>query len=146
MSQRSRRRPIAEMNVVPYIDVMLVLLVIFMITAPLLTQGVKVELPKVAAEPMDESSREPLVITVDSSGQLFLNLGERPDAPIGEQLLVEKVAAVLRRQPDIPVLLRGDRNVDYGAVVRAMALLQEAGAPSIGMVTETPGAERRGRD
>ena len=143
MSQRGRRRPIAEMNVVPYIDVMLVLLVIFMITAPLLTQGVKVELPKVAAEAIDDSNREPLVVSVNSAGELFLNLGERPDTPIGEQLLVERVAAVLRRQPGIPVLLRGDRNVDYGAVVRAMALLQQAGAPSIGMVTETPGAEQR---
>ncbi len=143
MSCRERRRPIAEMNVVPYIDVMLVLLVIFMITAPLLTQGVKVELPRVAAEPIDDSSKEPLVVTVNSAGELFLNLGDRPDTPLSEQLLVERVAAVLRRQPAIPVLLRGDRNVDYGAVVRAMALLQQAGAPSIGMVTEPPGAGQR---
>ncbi len=146
MSQRGRRRPIAEMNVVPYIDVMLVLLVIFMITAPLLTQGVKVELPRVAAESIDDSDREPLVVTVDRSGQLFLNLGGQPDAPVGEGALVERVAAALRRRPGTPVLLRGDRDVDYGAVVRAMALLQQAGAPSIGMVTEPPGTEGRGGD
>ena len=139
MNQRpARKRPIAEMNVVPYIDVMLVLLVIFMITAPLLTQGVKVELPKVAAEPIKESDQEPLVVTVNSAGELFLNLGDKADQPVDEQTLMERVAAVVRRRPEVPVLLRGDRNVEYGAVVRAMALLQRAGAPSIGMVTETP--------
>ncbi len=144
MSQRRiRKRPIAEMNVVPYIDVMLVLLVIFMITAPLLTQGVKVELPKVAAEPIKESNKEPLVITVNRSGELFLNLGDKADQPVDEQTLMERVAAIMRRRPDVPVLLRGDENVEYGAVVRAMALLQRAGAPSIGMVTETPFSDGR---
>ncbi len=141
--RRTRRRPISEMNVVPYIDVMLVLLVIFMITAPLLTQGVKVELPQVAAEPIEESNKDPLVVSVNSEGALFLNLGDKADEPLSEEILVERVAAILRRQPGIPVLLRGDRNVDYGAVVRAMALLQQAGAPSIGMITETPQAETR---
>ena len=136
--KRIRRRPIAEMNVVPYIDVMLVLLVIFMITAPLLTQGVKVELPQAAAEPVREDDREPLVVSINSTGELFLNFGEKADEPVAEQLLAKRVAVILRRQPDTPVLLRGDKNVDYGAVVRVMALLQQAGVPSIGMVTETP--------
>ncbi len=139
--KRIGRRPIAEMNVVPYIDVMLVLLVIFMITAPLLTQGVKVELPKVAAEPIQNSNKDPLVISVDRAGELFLAVGDEPDKPIPAELLVEKVATILRRQPGVPVLLRGDKGVEYGAVVRAMALLQQAGAPSIGMVTETPRSE-----
>ncbi len=144
MSQRrTRRRPIAEMNVVPYIDVMLVLLVIFMITAPLLTQGVKVELPQVAAEPIKESNKEPLVVTVNDAGELFLNLGDKGNQPVDEQTLLQRVSAVVRRRPDVPVLLRGDRNVEYGAVVRAMALLQQAGATSIGMVTEAPFSERR---
>ncbi len=144
MSQkRIRKRPIAEMNVVPYIDVMLVLLVIFMITAPLLTQGVKVELPQVAAEPIKESNKEPLVVTVNRAGELFLNLGDKADQPVEEQALLERVAAVVRRQPDVPILLRGDQNVEYGAVVRAMALLQRAGAPSIGMVTEAPFSDER---
>ncbi len=139
MSQkRIRRRPISEMNVVPYIDVMLVLLVIFMITAPLLTQGIKVELPRIAAEPVKESNQDTLVVSVNSKGELFLNLGENADEPLSEQALVERVATILQRQPRISVLLRGDKNVDYGAVVEAMALLQRAGAPSIGMVTETP--------
>jgi len=136
--KRIRRRPIAEMNVVPYIDVMLVLLVIFMITAPLLTQGVKVEPPQAAAEPVREDDREPLVVSINSTGELFLNFGEKADEPVAEQLLAKRVAVILRRQPDTPVLLRGDKNVDYGAVVRVMALLQQAGVPSIGMVTETP--------
>ncbi len=144
MSQRRvRKRPIAEMNVVPYIDVMLVLLVIFMITAPLLTQGVKVDLPQVTAEPIEESNKEPLVVTVNGAGELFLNLGDKADQPVDEQTLMERVAAVMRRRPDVPVLLRGDKNVEYGAVVRAMALLQRAGAPSIGMVTETPFTDNR---
>ncbi len=142
MSQkRVRKRPIAEMNVVPYIDVMLVLLIIFMITAPLLTQGIKVELPKVTAEPVTESDMDPLVVTVNHKGELFLNLGDEADKALDEHSLRNRVSAILRRQPGIPVLLRGDKNVDYGAVARAMALLQQAGAPSIGMVTETPGAE-----
>ncbi len=136
--KRIRRRPIAEMNVVPYIDVMLVLLVIFMITAPLLTQGIKIELPRVAAEPVEENDRDPLVISINSKGELFLNLGEKSDEPVAEQFLAERIAGILRRQPDTPVLLRGDKNVDYGTVVRVMALLQRAGAPSIGMITETP--------
>jgi len=143
MSQkRIRKRPIAEMNVVPYIDVMLVLLVIFMITAPLLTQGVKVDLPQVVAEPVNDSNKDPLVVSVNRAGELFLTLGDKADQPVDEQVLTERVAAILRHQPDIPVLLRGDTNVDYGAVVRAMALLQAAGAPSIGMITETPELEQ----
>ena len=128
----------AEINVVPYIDVMLVMLVIFMITAPLLTQGVKVDLPEAAAQPMDDSDQEPLVVSVDVSGNLFLNVGESPDDPVAAETLVETVAAVLRRQPQKSVLVRGDHAVDYGAVVSAMVLLQQAGVPNVGLVTEPP--------
>ena len=136
--QRIRKRPMAEINVVPYIDVMLVMLVIFMITAPLLTQGVKVDLPEAAAQPMDDSDEEPLVVSVDVSGNLFLNVGETPDAPVAAEALVQTVAAVLRRQPQKSVLVRGDHAVDYGAVVSAMVLLQQAGVPNVGLVTEPP--------
>ena len=136
--QRIRKRPMAEINVVPYIDVMLVMLVIFMITAPLLTQGVKVDLPEAAAQPMDDSDQEPLVVSVDVSGNLFLNVGEAPDAPVAADALVQTVAAVLRRQPQKSVLVRGDHAVDYGVVVSAMVLLQQAGAPNVGLVTEPP--------
>jgi biopolymer transport protein TolR len=136
--QRIRKRPMAEINVVPYIDVMLVMLVIFMITAPLLTQGVKVDLPEAAAEPIDNPDNEPLVVSVDVSGNLYLNVGESPDDAITADELVQTVAAVLRRQPKKSVLVRGDHAVDYGAVVSAMVLLQKAGAPNVGLVTEPP--------
>ena len=137
-ASRGRHRPIAEINVVPYIDVMLVMLVIFMITAPLLTQGVKVDLPEAAAEPIDNPDNEPLVVSVDVSGNLYLNVGESPDDAITADELVQTVAAVLRRQPKKSVLVRGDHAVDYGAVVSAMVLLQKAGAPNVVLVTEPP--------
>jgi len=136
--QRVRKRPMADINVVPYIDVMLVMLVIFMITAPLLTQGVQVELPVADAEPIDESDKEPLVVNVDADGNLYLNVGETPEEPLDGETLAKNVAAVLRRQPQKPVLVRGDRAVDYGTVVSAMVLLQQAGVPSVGLVTEPP--------
>jgi len=134
--QRIRKRPMAEINVVPYIDVMLVMLVIFMITAPLLTQGVKVDLPEAAAQPIDEADKEPLVVSVDAGGKLYLNVGEAPDTSIAAEDLVQTVAAVLRRQPQKSVLVRGDHAVEYGAVVSAMVLLQQAGVPNVGLVTE----------
>ena len=132
----------AEINVVPYIDVMLVMLVIFMVTAPLLTQGVKVELPQSAAEPMESKDQEPLVVTVDAGGSLYLNIGDAPDEPVAGDALVQRVAAVLRRQPAKPVMVRGDHSADYGSVVAAMVLLQQAGITGVGLVTESPEAER----
>jgi biopolymer transport protein TolR len=128
----------SEINVVPYIDVMLVLLVIFMITAPLLTAGVVVELPQAEAEPMAGETDEPLVVTVTAKGDYYLSVGDTPDDPIDHQLLVTKVAAVLRHRPKTPVMVRGDSNVEYGKVVVAMALLQKAGAPSVGLITKAP--------
>ncbi len=136
--QRIRKRPMAEINVVPYIDVMLVMLVIFMVTAPLLTQGVKVELPVADAEPIDDSDKEPLVVNVDAAGNLYLNVGESPEEPLDGETLANNVAAVLRRQPGKSVLVRGDHAVDYGTVVSAMVLLQSAGVPNIGLVTDPP--------
>ncbi len=131
---RSRRKKMmSEINVVPYIDVMLVLLVIFMITAPLLTQGVKVDLPQAAAKPVDSQDRETLMVTVDREGSYYLD-----DRRIGPDELARKVAAILKARPQTPVLIRGDRNVGYGQVVKAMTLLQAAGAPSVGLITETP--------
>jgi biopolymer transport protein TolR len=139
-SPQHRKRPrfLSEINVVPYIDVMLVLLVIFMITAPMLTQGVKVDLPQVGAEPVDTQEREPLLVNVDAEGRYYVNVGAAPEQPITIDELLAKVAAVLRRKPNTPVLMGGDRSVPYGAVVRAIVLLQEAGAPSVGLITETP--------
>jgi biopolymer transport protein TolR len=128
----------SEINVVPYIDVMLVLLVIFMITAPLLTQGVAVELPQAEAEPMEGETDEPLVVTVTANGDYYLSVGDAPDDPIDSQALVAKVAAALRHRPKVPIMVRGDKHVEYGKVVVAMALLQKAGAPSVGLITESP--------
>ncbi len=138
--QRTRKLPMAEMNVVPYIDVMLVLLVIFMITAPLLAQGVKVDLPQLASEPLEPEQLEPLLVTVDARGDYFLSVGEGKENAITPETLMNRVAAVLRNQPTTPVMVRGDKNVNYGEVVAVMSLLQGAGAPSVGLVTESPPA------
>ncbi len=131
--RKRRKKLMSDINVVPYIDVMLVLLVIFMITAPLLSQGVKLDLPKAAARPVEKQDRETLVVTVDRTGQYFLD-----DRRISPEDLRKKVAAILRLRPETPVLIRGDRQVDYGQVVKAMTLLQAAGAPSVGLLTEPP--------
>ncbi|WP_067563279.1 protein TolR [Halofilum ochraceum] len=136
MDRRSRRRPIAEINVVPYIDVMLVLLVIFMITAPLLKTGVEVTLPKADAKPMEQTQSEPLIVTVDGEGRFFINIGENPESPIGEEQLVTLATAAMRRDGDRRVLVRGDQGVNYQKVVRAMALLQRSGVPQVGLVAE----------
>jgi len=136
--QRIRKRPMADINVVPYIDVMLVMLVIFMVTAPLLTQGVSVELPQADAEPVPEPDNEPLVVSVDAAGNLYLNVGDAPDKPVDSETLVGNLSAVLRRQPGKSVLVRGDHSVDYGAVVAALVLLQQAQIPKVGLVTEPP--------
>ena len=139
-SVRHRRKPMAEINVVPYIDVMLVLLVIFMVTAPLLTPGVKVDLPQAAASAVDNPDRETLVVTVDRKGKLFLD-----DREIGSEALQAKVAAILRVRPKTPVLIRGDRQAAYNDVVQTMVLLQAAGAPSVGLVTQSPGSRPAGK-
>jgi biopolymer transport protein TolR len=128
----------AEINVVPYIDVMLVLLIIFMVTAPMLMQGVKVELPKASTDPVENQDSEPLIVSLKSDGQLFLNLGAGEDQALSLATIKQRVSVVLRRSPEKPVLIWGDRSVAYGEVVTLMAALQEAGAPSVGLVTENP--------
>ncbi len=138
---RKRRRPVAEINVVPYIDVMLVLLVIFMITAPLLNLGVEVELPKADAEPMEtEQNQEPLVITVLQNGDLYLNAGGDLDGTtsglIDPDTLVETVAAIVRRNPEIQVLVGGDERVAYGDVYAVMVLLQKAKVHKVGLMSD----------
>ena len=138
MRQRIRKRPMSEINVVPYIDVMLVLLIIFMITAPLLTQGVKVELPEVDSKPIEHSDKEPVIINVDVAGNFYINYGENQDQPVAAEELINRVNALLEYQPGIPVLLGGDQSVPYGRVVELMALLQRAGVPTVGMITEPP--------
>ncbi len=136
--KRQRRAPMSEINVVPYIDVMLVLLVIFMITAPLLSQGVKVELPQASAQPLDEKSKDPLIVTVDYKGNFYLNVGGDEKKPATADEVVRRAEIVLRKAPDTPVMVRGDNQVNYGSVVQAMVLLQQAGAPSVGLMTDPP--------
>lgn len=137
-SQRGRKKPVAEINVVPYIDVMLVLLVIFMITAPMFAQGIKVSLPEVSAEAIESESDTPLVLTVDLSGQLFINQNPDPQQAMSDDAVVKLTQAILLKKPNTPVLVEGDQGIEYGKIVSAMVLLQSAGAKSIGLVTETP--------
>lgn len=137
MSRSGKRKPISEINVVPYIDVMLVLLIIFMITAPLIQQGVEIDLPQASANPMPPEQREPLIVSVSKAGDFYLNIGESNDKPIAEDLLANRVAAVMQNHPQTPVLVRGDKAVDYGRVTEAMVLLQSAGVEKVGLMTES---------
>jgi biopolymer transport protein TolR len=136
---KEKRRPIAEMNVVPYIDVMLVLLVIFMITAPILTQGVKVDLPKVASEPLKTpKNKEPLIVSIKANGEYVVERGRGEDKAANLEYVHRYVSKILKQQPDTDVLVRGDEVVPYGKVIALMTTLQGAGAASVGLVTESP--------
>ena len=138
----TRRKPMSEINVVPYIDVMLVLLVIFMATAPLLTQGVQVDLPKAPSEPIDEAQDDPLVISMRADGAIFLNLGMTDSDDEGTRVTVfslgDQAGKVLRARPDVPVYVKADHTLDYGKVVGVMTVLQKAGAESVGLITDPP--------
>lgn len=148
-SNRRGRRLMAEINVVPYIDVMLVLLIIFMVTAPLLTQGIKVDLPKAGAEPLPEDmmrDHQPLILSVDPSGRFYLNIGGDEETPIDTETVVQRVSAVLRREPQTPVLVKADRAVPYGSVVEGMVLLQQSGAEKVGFITDPIETNNRRRN
>lgn len=138
MKKNGRRRSIAEINVVPYIDVMLVLLVIFMITAPLLSEGVKVNLPKTSAEKLAPQQKPPLIVTVDAAGKYYLNGSSEPTKALEASELVAKINTVLQQAGTMapPVLIKGDKDVDYGKVVQVFVLLQQAGVNSVGLVTD----------
>jgi biopolymer transport protein TolR len=148
---RNRRKPVAEMNVVPYIDVMLVLLVIFMVTAPMLNQGVKVDLPKVSSEalPQDNNSRV-LTISIKADKTYYWTMGEEVDPDQGKDSetattlpqLVHAVSSIMSTNAGqgkkVQVFVRGDKAVDYGAVMAVMGGLQEAGVGNVGLITEAP--------
>ncbi|MEE8057460.1 MAG: protein TolR [Pseudomonadales bacterium] len=139
MSRRhKRRKPMSDINVVPYIDVMLVLLIVFMVTAPMLMQGVKVELPTAPALPVGEQSDEPLIVSIKADGSYYLNLGKDQEKSQSLGVVQDKVSKIIRRKPQTTVLVWGDKNVPYGEVVALMVALQAAGTPSVGLVTETP--------
>ncbi len=133
---RSRRRSMSDINVVPYIDVMLVLLIIFMVTAPLLNQGIEVDLPSAPANPLDADGPEPIVVSVDASGKIYLNLNADPDISIDADAMVSHVKAALRQQAERPVMIRGDANGPYENIVRVLVLLQQANVNSVGLVTD----------
>ena len=137
MRAGGKRKPVSEINVVPYIDVMLVLLIIFMITAPLVQQGVEIDLPQASANPLPPEQREPLIVTISKTGELYLNIGDNIEKPLDEDLLANRVAAVIKNHPQTPVLVRGDKAVDYGRVTEAMVLLQGAGVEKVGLMTES---------
>ena len=139
--KKGKRRLTAEMNVVPYIDVMLVLLVIFMVTAPLLTQGIDVELPQATAETLSADD-EPLTLFVSARGEYFLDAGGDTKKPLGDQTVIDRVSAILRNKPQTMVLIRADKAVKYDRVANGMSLLQAAGAAKIGFVTDAPSTPR----
>jgi biopolymer transport protein TolR len=148
MRPRNKKKPMSEINVVPYIDVMLVLLIIFMITAPLLSQGVNVDLPKISSEPMlPEPNNPPVIISVDNQGNYYISYGgetiEDQEKPVAANILVNRIAALLKyaseqNRPKTRVFIKGDSNVPYGRVVELMSMLQNAGVDGVGLVTEPP--------
>lgn len=141
----TRRKPMSEINVVPYIDVMLVLLVIFMATAPLLTQGVSVDLPEAASDAITDAENDPLVVSMREDGALFMNTGAAATRGVADKgtrvtifSLQEQAAKILRARPEVPVYIKADQSLNYGEVVRVMTVLQKAGAPSVGLITDPP--------
>ena len=134
-SRRKRRKLKAEINVVPYIDVMLVLLIIFMVTAPLLNLGVDIQLPQSKAKSV-QNDKEPAVVSVDKDGKLYLTLGTSQRELIEPSALVAKASAFVRQNPDVPFLIAGDQRVDYGRIYQAMVLLQQAGVAKVGLMSQ----------
>ncbi|MGH8296352.1 MAG: protein TolR [Steroidobacteraceae bacterium] len=146
VSRGRGRRLMGEINVVPYIDVMFVLLIIFMITAPLLTEGVKVQLPKAGAEPLSaRNDKDPIVLSVDRQGRLYINVGRDPQVPADPEVIEARAAAALGADPQRAVLVKADTAVAYGVVVQAMVLLQRAGAHKLGFVTNPLPQPPRGK-
>ena len=145
MKQRIRKRPMSEINVVPYIDVMLVLLIIFMITAPLLSQGVKVDLPQVSSKPLEQKENPSVIVNIDKDGNFFISYGNDDDdkpQSVEPDVLINRVHTLIKvraeQGQEIQILVGGDKNVPYGKVVELMSLLQRAGAPTVGLITEQP--------
>lgn len=131
----TKHRPVAEINVIPYIDVSLVLLIIFMITTPLLQTGIEVDLPQAQAKTVQSENTPPVIVSVDADGKYFLNTTGTDNEPVNADDLVIKVAAVLRYKPNVKILVRGDASVDYGKIVVVMSALKQAGVADVGLMT-----------
>jgi biopolymer transport protein TolR len=130
-----RRRRMAEINIVPYIDVMLVLLIIFMVTAPMLNLGADIQLPQSAAKALQDE-KKPVLVTVDEQGEVFLTLGSNAREQVDDDTLVKKVSAFVKEDPKVSVLLGGDKRVDYGRVNQVLGLLQQAGVAKVGLMSQ----------
>ncbi len=138
MAKAARRKPMSEINVVPYIDVMLVLLVIFMVTAPLMTQGIDVELPQATSGALDVDENEPtLVVSVKADGRYYINTGDA-EAPVELAMIGTRASKIIAANPGIAVLVEGDRNLPYGTIINVMDVLQDAGARRVGLITQPP--------
>ncbi|GGM05708.1 protein TolR [Pseudomonas asuensis] len=144
---RHKRKPVAEMNVVPYIDVMLVLLVIFMVTAPMMNQGVKVDLPNADSQPLpQDNNKQILTVSIKADGTYYWNVGKEVETEqqrdsanaVALPQLTDQVSKIMRQRPDTQVFIRGDKAVNYGVVAAAMGGLQQAGVPNVGLITEAP--------
>ena len=136
---KKHKKQMSDINVVPYIDVMLVLLIIFMVTAPMLTQGVKVDLPQVTSDPIEmQQDQEPLIVSVDSNGAYFMEIGGEQGSPMDLAALQDNVGKILQQNPKVRVLVRGDRHAQYGVVVQLMAAMQDSGVQAVGLITENP--------
>ena len=136
IGKKIKKKPMAEINVVPYIDVMLVLLIVFMVTAPLMMQGVKVDLPQAPSEPMKNKDDEPVIVSIKKDGSYYIKLGSKAESAKPLNIITTQVSKILRANPKAPILVWGDHKVEYGVVVALMTELQNAGAPSVGLVTE----------
>jgi biopolymer transport protein TolR len=133
--RRQRRRRMAEINIVPYIDVMLVLLIIFMVTAPMLNLGADIQLPQSAAKAL-QNEKQPVLVSVDQQGDVFLTLGKSPRQQVDDATLVKEVSAFVKQDPKVPVMLGGDKRVDYGRVNQVLGLLQQAGVAKVGLMSQ----------
>ena len=131
-----RRKPMAEINVVPYIDVSLVLLIIFMITTPLLQTGVDVDLPQAESKAVEAGKSPPVIVTIKTDGALFVDVGDHQDQPVDKDGLREKTLTAIKDQPARPVLIRGDSAAEYGKIIQVMAALKKAGVPRVGLMTQ----------
>jgi len=136
--KHGRRKPMAEINVVPYIDVTLVLLIIFMITTPMLQTGVEVDLPKAQSAMVEQKEGEPpIVVSIKETGEYYINTDGQNDEQIEPGIINDRVALVLSNKPGTQVLINADKGVDYGTVVTVMAALKNAGVPTVGLMTKS---------
>lgn len=144
MKVRAQRRLMSEINVVPYIDVSLVLLVVFMITAPMMTQGIHVDLPKTSSKPVSTKNSEPVIVTVKADGSYYINVGEEQHKSASLKTVKGHVLTIMKHKPRTLFLVEGDKKVPYGKVIDLMAALQGAGVTNLGLVTEPPDKPDKG--